>query len=196
MGLCRDDGLAILRNTPGPGVERIRNDTLKTFQQHGPPVTAEAYMVETDFFGITLNLSSAKFWLYRKPNNQPLYNQAASNHPSIINKLLPSMIAKRVSKISFNEKKFKNAIPLYNEALKNSRYTSSLTFQLEQPQRKSRARKRNVVWFNPSNSDSTKTNIDKEFFRLLFKHFPSHSKLRKICDKNCVKLSCSCMPNV
>ena len=85
---------------------------------------------------------------------------------------------------------------MYNEALKNSSFASSLTFQQEQPNRKSRARKRNVIWFNPLYSDSVKTNIGKEFFRLLSKHFPSHRKLRKICNKNSVKLSYSCMPNV
>ena len=106
------------------------------------------------------------------------------------------MIAKRVSEISYNEDEFKKAIPLYNEALKNSGYASSLTFQQEQPKRKSRARKRNVIWFNPPYSNSVKTNIGKEFFRLLSKHFPSHHKLRKICNKNSVKLSYSCMPNV
>ena len=52
------------------------------------------------------------------------------------------MIAKRISEISYNEDEFKKAIPLYNEALKNSGYASSLTFQQEQPKNKSRARKR------------------------------------------------------
>ena len=53
-----------------------------------------------------------------------------------------------------------------------------------------------MIWFNPPYSDSVKTNIGKEFFRLLSKHFPSHHNLRKICKKNSVKLSYSCMPNV
>ena len=69
MGLYRDDGLAILRNTPGPGVEQIRKTILKTFQQQGLQVTADANMIETDFLDITLNLCSDKFWPYRKPNN-------------------------------------------------------------------------------------------------------------------------------
>ena len=111
------------------------------------------------------------------------------------NNLFPKQ-TKRVSEISYNEDEFKKAIPLYNEALKNSGYASSLTFQQEQPKRKSRARKRNVIWFNPPHSDRVKTNIGKEFFRLLSKYFPSHHKLRKIYNKNSVKLSYSCMPNV
>ena len=35
MGLHRDDGLAILQSTSGPGVEQIRKNILKTFQQCG-----------------------------------------------------------------------------------------------------------------------------------------------------------------
>ena len=62
MGLYRDDGPAIFRNTSGLEVERIRKNIFKTFQQHGLQVTTEANMIETDFLDITLNLSSGKFW--------------------------------------------------------------------------------------------------------------------------------------
>ena len=59
----------ILQNTSGPGVKRIRKNSRKTFQQHGQQVTAEANMIDTDFLDITLNLSSGKFWPYRKPGH-------------------------------------------------------------------------------------------------------------------------------
>ena len=41
-----------------------------------------------------------------------------------------------------------------------------------------------------------KTNIGKYFFRLLNKHFPPGHKLYKIFNKNTLKLSYSCMPNL
>ena len=147
MGLYRDDGLAILRNTPGPGVELFRKTILKTFQQQGLQVTADANMIDTDFLDITLNLCSGKFWPCRKPKNQPLHIHATSKHPPIIKKHLPSMIAKRVFEISYNEDEFKKAILLYNEALKNNGYVSSLTFQQEQPQRKSQAIEKKM-WYD------------------------------------------------
>ena len=64
--------------------------------------------------------------------------------------------------------------------------------------RKGKAELERETWYGstPPYSDNVKTNIGKEFFWLLSKHFPSHHKLRKICNKNCVKLSYSCMPNV
>ena len=46
----------------------------------------------------------------------------------------------------------------------------------------------------PLTSTASKPTLAR-FFRLLSKHFPSHHKLRKICNKNCAKLSYSCMPN-
>ena len=52
MGLYRDDGLAIFRNTSGQGVERIRKDISKTFHQHGLQVTAEANIIDIDFLDI------------------------------------------------------------------------------------------------------------------------------------------------
>ena len=45
-------------------------------------------------------------------------------------------------------------------------------------------------------SEHVKTNIGKVFLHLLEKHFPPHYRLHKICIKNNVKLSCSCMPNM
>ena len=39
-------------------------------------------------------------------------------------------------------------------------------------------------------------NLGKEFFKLLKRNFPRGSQLHKIFNKNCVKLSYSCMPNI
>ena len=40
------------------------------------------------------------------------------------------------------------------------------------------------------------TNIEKEFFTLLNKHFPPSNKYHKIFNKNNIKLSFSSMPNL
>ena len=59
-----------------------------------------------------------------------------------------------------------------------------------------RSSKRNIVWFNPPYSDHVKINIGKEFLKLVAIHFPHHHRLRKICNKNNIKVSYSCMPNM
>ena len=41
-----------------------------------------------------------------------------------------------------------------------------------------------------------KTNVAQKFLKLLAKHFPKTSKLHKIFNRNSVKVSYSCMPNV
>ena len=38
--------------------------------------------------------------------------------------------------------------------------------------------------------------LRKEFFKLLKRNYPTGSPLNKIFNKNCVKLSYSCMPNI
>ena len=59
-----------------------------------------------------------------------------------------------------------------------------------------RSRKRNIVWFNPPYSDHVKPNIGKEFLKLIAIHFPHHHRLHEICNKNNIKVSYSCMPNM
>ena len=54
-------------------------------------------------------------------------------------------------------------------------------------------RKQKIIWFNPPFNSAVSTNIGKEFFKLLNKHFPKH---HKICNWNNVKLSYSCMQNM
>ena len=53
-----------------------------------------------------------------------------------------------------------------------------------------------VIWFNPPYNNRVSTNIGKAFFHLLRKHFPPSNRLHKICNKNVVKLSYSCTPNM
>ena len=48
----------------------------------------------------------------------------------------------------------------------------------------------------PPFSEHVKTNIGRTFLNLLEKHFPSRHRLHKICNKNTVKISYSCMPNM
>ena len=57
-------------------------------------------------------------------------------------------------------------------------------------------RTRNVTWFNPPYNASVSTNIGSKFLRIIDKCFPPSHPLRKICNRNTLKLSYSCMPNV
>ena len=70
------------------------------------------------------------------------------------------------------------------------------TYLDKQPTKKKRNRQRNVIWFNPPFSSNVTTNIGATFIKLINKHFPKKSKLNKIFNRNTVKISYSCMPNI
>ena len=59
-----------------------------------------------------------------------------------------------------------------------------------------RRRTRNVIWFNPPYSDSLDTNIGRKFLDIVDRSFPPEHKFRQILNRNTLKLSYSCMPNI
>ena len=86
----------------------------------------------------------------------------------------------------------------YEEALKNdgSRINLEYRDREESTTQRRRKRPRKILWFNPPYNMEVTNNLGKEFFKLLKRNFPSGSQLHKIFNKNCVKLSYSCMPNI
>ena len=142
-----------------------------------------------------LDLKNNKYYPFRKPNSDPQYIHAQSNHPPNIIKQIPSMISTRLSNNSCNQEEFEKATPAYNKALTENGYSEHLKFVTSSEKTK-RTRKRNIVWFNPPFSSNVKTNIGREFFRILNKNFPNHHKYSKLFNQNTVKLSYSCMPSM
>ena len=51
-----------------------------------------------------------------------------------------------------------------------------------------------TIW-KPGFSKNTSTNIGHKFLALVDKHFPKHHKLRKVFNRNTIKISYSCMNN-
>ena len=105
------------------------------------------------------------------------------------------MIEKILSGISCDQEEFDRAKPAYAQALEKNGYKQKLEFQTENSSRR-RQRKRNITWFNPPFSKNVSTNIGRKFLNLLDKPFPPNHKLHPICNRNCVKVSYSCMPNM
>ena len=70
---------------------------------------------------ITLNLITAIYRPYKKPNDTLLYVHTSSNHSQKILQL-PKAIAERLSKNSFTEVIFEKAKNKYEEVLKKSGY--------------------------------------------------------------------------
>ena len=197
-GLYRDDGLIAVPKASGRKMDLIRKRLHKCFKDEGLNIVVQTNMVEVDFLDVTLNLSSGTFKPYRKPNDTPLYIHKNSNHPSSIKKNLVPMINNRLNMISSNETVFNESKTIYQEALQKSGHSQHLKWtgndSTTQPRRS--RRRRAIIWFNPPFSESVSTKIGKEFFKILEKHFPARHRLHKILNKNNVKLSYSCTPNI
>lgn len=132
---------------------------------------------------------------YMKPGNVPQYVHCHSNHPPSILRSIPETINKRLSNISSNQQSFDSAIPPYQEALKRSGYNYALKFH-PQPTQPKKSRTRNVIWFNPPYSRNVSTNIGHKFLQIIDECFTPNHPLRSICNRNTLKLSYSCMPNI
>ena len=136
---------------------------------------------------------------HRKPNDRPLYVHRQSNHPPCIIKNLPAAISRRLTDISSDREAFKEASPLYENALKESGYNDDLDYiesRKTENRRNRRKRQRKIIWFNPPFSRNVASNIGRRFLCLVQKHFPRGSKLHKIFNYNTLKVSYSCMSNM
>ena len=194
IGLYRDDGLGVMRHVGGPEIERRKKAIIQIFKQQKLKITVVTGLTAVDYLDVEFNLQSGLYKPYRKPDNDPLYVHKSSNHPPNILKQIPKGIAKRLSEISSNEEIFKEAAPVYEAALRKSGFDETLEYCEDQPHR--RRRKRKVIWFNPPFSKSVKTNIGREFLKLLRIHFHHRHVFRKIFNKNTVKLSYCCTKNM
>ena len=77
----------------------------------------------------------------------------------------------------------------------NTQSTDDLRFK-QLADKKKRSRRRKVTYFHPPFCNSVKTKIGKIFRNLVSKHFSRDHRYYKIFNKNTIKISYSCLPNV
>ena len=143
---------------------------------------------------------------YRKPNNEPIYINKQSNHPPNIIADIPKAISKRLTSISCNKNVFDSNVDIYQTTLKNSGIDGTIITYNDQSEQannvnieeanQARKHKRAILWYNPPYSINVKTNIGKTFFKLLKKHFAPTHPMYTIFNKNKIKISYSCFPNM
>ena len=202
FGLYRDDGLATYGKMPARKADRVRKDLHSLFGQHDLKITIELGTTSCNFLDVTLDLKENTHAPYRKPNDTPLYVHVDSNHPPNVIREIPNSINARLNSISSNRQTFDEAVPAYQQALDKSGHKHTLTYKEEvntnsqSKQTNKKKKKRHIVWFNPPYNKAVKTNIGKRFLALIDKHFPPQHRLRKIINRNCVKISYSCTKNV
>ena len=164
-------------------------------------ITIQLNLRTVNFLDVTFNLCNGKYYPYRKPNDKPLYINRLSNHPPSILRQLTSAISRRLTDISYDADVFREAAPLYNNALRDSGFTRDVEYagsrKAKEPGVK-RNRARRITWFNPPYSKNVITRVGQKFLKLIDKHFPVGSKLHKVFNRSTVKVSYmySCMPNM
>ena len=143
-----------------------------------------------NYLDVTLDLSTGKYYPYRKPDNNPLYINVNSNHPPSIIKQLPKSISTRISSLSCNSEEFNKASTIYNDALKSSGYKEGISYTKSRGQKvgKRKNRPRSIIWFNPPYSADIETNVAKTFLKLIDKHFPNHTFSTKSLTETMSKL--------
>ena len=195
IGLYRDDGLGAC-NLPPRQAELEKKKLCKIFSENGLNVTAEANLKTVNFLDINLNLETELYKPYMKANNTPTYVHRESNHPEAILKNIPQSVNRRLSSISSNEQVFDQAKYPYQEALKKSGYDFNLKYDPPSMSEKKKQRQRKITWFNPPFSRNVQTNIGEKFLKLIDENFPKNHPLRKVINRNTVKVSYKCMPNM
>ena len=198
IGLYRDDGLSVFQNISGPQADRIKKHFHAIFKKNGLCLEIECNLKIVNYLEVSLDLNTGTFKPYRKPNDETIYVNAESNHPPNIIKQLPISIERRLCKLSCNEEIFQEASKHYQEALNKSGHTHMLQYKANETNTSSsnKQRKRKIIWFNPPFSKNVSTNMGKYFLKLLDKHFPKRHPYQKIFNRNTVKVSYSCMPNI
>lgn len=90
---------------------------------------------------------------------------------------------------------FDMAATIFQHALNESGHKHMLTYSKATIDQRN-TRKRNITWCNPWYNINVKAKLGRKFFQLLEQSFPSAHQLHTIFNRNSVKLSYSCMPNM
>ncbi len=194
VGLYRDDGLASINATPRQ-TENIKKQICSIFQKNGLRITIEANKHIINFLDVTLNLRNSTYQPFTKPDTTLQYVHRESNHPPVTTKNIPDGINKRLSSLSSDKASFDQAAPPYQKALDDSGYQYTLEYKPTTATNRRNRQRNNILWYNPPYSKNVSTNIGHRFLTLINKHFPVNHPLRKIFNRNTVKISYSCMNN-
>ena len=195
IGLYRDDGLSVFRNISEQQAKKKHKKIVqKTFKDKGLQIIIKSNLKIVGYLGVTLNLNDGTYCPFHKPNEETTYSCRIRTSPANYQKI-PRSIEKRLSRLSSTKEILENSKDCYEQRLRQCRYNEKLNYREENKINK-KSRKRNILWFNLPHSKLVKTNIGKIFLRLINKHFLPTHKYRKIFNRNTIKISYSCMPNI
>ena len=151
----------------------MRKIIIKIFTEVGFQLKIKSSLKKVQSLDVTFNLITDLYTHLIRKLTAMLYIKTCSDHPPQIIKQLANFINKRLCENSANEQVSNTVKPAYKKALHNSGYKSSFKYSEQINQYNNKKRTRNTIWFNPSFSQTVRTNVAKTFFRLLDKPFQS-----------------------
>ena len=119
IGLYRDDGLAVFKNTSGPQSEKIKTTFQRMLKNKGLDIIISCNMKIAKYLDVTLKLNDGSYRPYKKPNEETNYILVNSEHPPSILKQLSKSIEKRLSSLSSSKEIFEETAPYYEQHLSN-----------------------------------------------------------------------------
>ena len=166
IGLYRDDGLAVFRNTSGPQAEKIKKHFQSIFRKNNLSIIVKCNLKIVDFLDVTLDLSDGSYKPFHKPNSEINYIHRESNHPPSIIKQLPLSVESRLSKLSSDENVFIQAASVYQEALKRAGYKHKLNYN--NSDKYNSYNNKNNDNNNSNNSNSNNNNNSNNNYKVMF----------------------------
>ena len=136
-----------------------------------------------NYLDVTLKLNDGSCFLFKKFNEETNYL-----------KQFPKSIEKRLSSLSSSKEIFEETASYYEQYISNCGYKEKLSYRDPTPPNliTKRKRQRNILWY----SKTVETKIGKFFLQLIKKYFSKEQKFHKIFNRNTLKLSYSCTPNI
>ena len=83
--------------------DKARKAFSKVIGDLGLKITVQGNLKVVNYLDVTLNLTTERYFPYRKPDNDPLYINAKSNHPPSIIRQISTSIGTRVSSLSCDQ---------------------------------------------------------------------------------------------
>ena len=83
VGLHRDDGLTILKNTCGLEAEKLKTKFQKLFKEKDVDIIVRCNLKTTNYLDIAFNLNDGLYRSYRKPNEETNYIYQTTGHQSL-----------------------------------------------------------------------------------------------------------------
>ena len=174
-GLYRDDMLGVTE-LEGKEAERLKQKISDIFKVYGLKVKVEVNKKVVDYLNVTLNLLDGSHRDFTKPGQVINYVHVESNHPPAVTKSIGKGVNYRLNANSSSEAMFDAAKGPYQEALKRSGHTHTLSYDPEvakgRTKRRRRRNKNDIIWFNPPWCNSVTTDVGRKFLNLLDACFP------------------------